>query len=103
MSSYSGMEPAVQFVAEKWEADNMRTAVGDDGSESDPLAGRRLVIQEPFGLLEGDWVEARGSSVQSVALSARADEAEVLLADGQSFTFYDDDHLVVYRRSPTSS
>ena len=81
----------------------MSTAVDDDRSEFDPLAGRRLDIKQPSGLFEGDWVEARGSSVQSVVLSVRADEAEVLLVDGQSFTFYDDDHLVVYRRSPTST
>ena len=96
------MKPPVQFVAEKWQANFMRTAVGDDGSEFDPLAGRRLDIKEPFGLLEGDWVEARGSFIQTVVLSARADEAEVHLVDGQSFTFYDDEHLVVYRRSSTS-
>lgn len=96
------MKPPAQFVAEKWQANFMRTAVGDDGSEFDPLAGRRLDIKEPFGLLEGDWVEARGSFIQTVVLSARADEAEVHLVDGQSFTFYDDEHLVVYRRSSTS-
>lgn len=77
----------------------MRTAVGDDGSEFDPLAGRRLDIKEPFGLLERDWVEARGSSIRSVILSARADEAQVHLVDGQIFTFYDDEHLVVFRRT----
>jgi hypothetical protein len=102
MSSNSGLEPAVQFAAEKWKADNMRTAIDDDGSEFDPLAGKRLDIKEPFGLLEGDWVEARGSSIQAVVLSTRADEAEVHLVDGQAFTFYDDEHLVVYRRSSTS-
>lgn len=96
------MMPPAQFVAEKWQANNMRTAVDDDGSEFDPLAGRRLDIKETFGLLEGDWVEARESFIQTVVLNARADEAEVHLVDGQSFTFYDDEHLVVYRRSSTS-
>lgn len=92
----------VQLDAEKWQARAMRTAVDDDGSEFDPLAGRRLDIQEPFGLLEGDWVEARGSSIRSVVLNARADEAQVLLVDGQMFTFYDDEHLVVYRQTSTA-
>ena len=96
------MESSGQFVAEKWLADKPRTVVGDDGSEFDPLAGKRLDIKEPCELLEGDWVESRESSVQRVNLSARANEAEVHLVDGQSFTFYDDKHIVVYRRSPAS-
>ncbi|MEO7121758.1 MAG: hypothetical protein ABI400_01310 [Lacisediminihabitans sp.] len=80
----------------------MRTATEDAGSEFGPLAGRRLEIKEPFGLFEGDWVEARGSFIRSVVLSARADEAQVYLVDGQIFTFYEDEQLVVYRRNSTA-
>ncbi len=78
----------------------MRTTFEDDGSEFDPLAGKRLVITEPLALCEGDWVEARGSSIESMMLSSRADESEIRLVDGQSFTFYADEKLIVYRRQP---
>jgi hypothetical protein len=72
--------------------------VADDDSNFDPLAGNRIIITEAFDLLDGDWIEGLDSSVESVTLSTRADESKVLLADGQAFTFFDDEQLVVYRR-----
>lgn len=96
------MELSVQLGSGEWQAEVMWTAVADDSSECDPPAGRRLEIEEPFGLIEGDWVEARGSFIQSVVLIARADEAQVFLVDGQIFTFSVDQQLVVYRHTSTT-
>lgn len=76
----------------------MTTALDDEDSEFHPLAGIRLVVTEPIQLLEGDWIEGRNSSIESISLSFAPDSSVVRLHDGQVFAFYNADRLVVYRR-----